>query len=209
MIKFTVLTSHLHGLFKVLSFSVSLDETRYYLNGICFEKEGDEVNFVATNGHTLTHINAFKNDYCQVTEKEAGEDNFSYIIPKFAIDEFLKTAKTTGKYTEVKIKDNKISFSFDGDSCVKTYKLIDGTFPAWRKVIPQKAKSVAGFNAKYLAQLCKVMESESLALSAVIEKPKRGTKDKPLKTVPESFSGQPFMAHNGKGANFVIMPMRV
>ncbi len=101
-----------------------------------------------------------------------------------------------------------ISFTWGFDECTKTYKLIDGTFPAWRKVLPQKTKVLVGFDSKYLGQLCKVLERETLVLSAAVEKRVKGTKAKPMK-MDEYFSNAPWSAHNDKGAKFVIMPRRI
>lgn len=203
----------MHALFKVLSFSISTEETRYYLNGVCFEKIGDEINFIATDGHKLTYIDALKNEYCQLGDSDIAEKDFSFIIPRCAIQEFLKVGKFFSDSTTLKFNEKTVSFVSGIDDVIKTYKLIDGTFPQWRKVIPKNLQKVSGFNAKYLAQLCKVLDSEALVLSAEIYSltleavdGKKTPKTKKAKIKHKTDA--PFTATNDKGANFVIMPMR-
>ncbi len=196
----------LHALFKVLAVSMSSELNRYYLNGVCLEKIGDEVNFISTDGHRLTYINALANEYCQFTAAEMGADNFSFIMPRDAIQEFLKTGKFLSDFIQLELNKKTVSFTFGAGDVIKTYKLIDGTFPDWRKVIPKNIGRIASFNAQYLKQLCSTLSGEALTLNAEIITPKKGTKKKVL--IANYSSHNPFTATNNKGANFVIMPMR-
>lgn len=118
---------------EALKFASS-EETRYYLNGVYIEKHSDdEVRLVATNGHKL---------YLSDTEAqfaEGDDDITSAIIPSDAVRLILLELKAVGG------SDFPITASIDDyyitlktpDAEIK-YKLIDGTFPQYQKVIPNK-----------------------------------------------------------------------
>jgi DNA polymerase-3 subunit beta len=109
------------GLKKALSFTspfISIEETRYYLNGVCLD--GDVA--VATDGHRLG---------CHPAGDFRAFDR--PIIPRKSVG--LLTSLPAAKTIEFSTSKPAASFSFDG-ATLKT-KLIDGTFPDWRRVVPR------------------------------------------------------------------------
>jgi len=103
----------------------SEDETRYFMNGICIESKDNELNFVATNGRTLAR-KQFLRDF----------DNPQYNVivpvdslPKFAHDTIITVYE---KYT-VFFSRNREENSWEKF----TVKNIEGTFPNYRRVIPE------------------------------------------------------------------------
>lgn len=106
----------LAALFAPVSFAISTEETRYYLNGVYF-RGGDEAVAVATDGHRLA--------------KHVGP-----ILPAF--DGIIVPRKTVGLVPKgtvsVSVSSTKIRIA-SGD-LVLTSKLIDGTFPDYQRVIP-------------------------------------------------------------------------
>lgn len=196
MIEFTAEIKNLKSLFKKLSICMSSDPTRYYLNGIALEKFKDEINFVSTNGHKMCVINALNNNDYTLPIEISKQKNFCYIIPRVAIDEFLQVRKHNHDHVKVFIDNGFISFIYGADECARRYKLIDATYPNWRKVVPQKFKPCVSFNPKYIAELCKVMgdNNEVITLQSVSK---------------EKAAISPCVVTNGNaGTTFVIMPKR-
>ena len=113
-------------------FAVSNEETRYYLNGIFLHKaERNSIQFlraVATDGHRLAQYD--------IPLPQGAEDITGIIIPKKTIYELRKVLDDANGDVSVSLNENKIKFSFN-DLKVVT-KVIDGTFPDYTKVIPQK-----------------------------------------------------------------------
>jgi DNA polymerase-3 subunit beta len=113
-------------------FAISTEETRYYLNGIYFhtvESEGDLVmRAVATDGHRLARAEA---------EAPQGSEGMpGIIIPRKAVSEIQKLVEDPDGICTVELSDSKLRLSID--TIVLTTKLIDGTFPDYNRVIPDK-----------------------------------------------------------------------
>ncbi|QFT69326.1 DNA polymerase III subunit beta [Labrenzia sp. THAF35] len=99
---------------------ISTEETRYYLNGVCFsrDQEGNGV-IVATTGH---HLIAYQYAHdCQ--------DN--PILPRLALPALLGLAQPE----RVMRGEKQMVFHLPGGNWLKS-KLIDGTYPAWTRVVP-------------------------------------------------------------------------
>ena len=113
-------------------FAVSNEETRYYLNGIFLHKaERNSIQFlraVATDGHRLAQYD--------IPLPQGAEDITGIIIPKKTIYELRKVLDDANGDVSVSLNENKIKFSFNDLKVVS--KVIDGTFPDYTKVIPQK-----------------------------------------------------------------------
>ncbi|MER9003354.1 hypothetical protein NKI15_06955 [Mesorhizobium sp. M0862] len=107
---------------------VSTEETRYYLNGVAFEFGVDDdgmLRAIATDGHRLGS---------RQTKTTANiVSRPTVIIPRGAIKAVAHLA--AGKEVVLCVDDMKAEFSF-GDTVIRT-KVIDGTFPEWRRVVPK------------------------------------------------------------------------
>jgi len=108
-------------------FAVSDDETRYFMNGVFMEKSEGKINMVATDGRRLAFIN--KN------APEKVEDFSGIIIPPKILNTIVKRSGDEGN-VEISVNDKMIFINF------ASYKfssvLIEGTFPNYKKVIPEK-----------------------------------------------------------------------
>ncbi len=111
-------------------FAISLEETRYYLNGIYFhksDKDGEDVlRGVATDGHRLALMD--------VTIPSGAEDIPGVIIPRKAVQELQKLLEEADDNIAIDMSQAKMRFTIK--SAVMTTKLIDGTFPDYQRVIP-------------------------------------------------------------------------
>ncbi|MEO1110553.1 MAG: hypothetical protein AAFX90_21830 [Pseudomonadota bacterium] len=99
--------------------AISTEETRYYLNGVCFSKntEGRDV-LVATDGHRL-----LAHDF------NHGQDG-DLILPKVALPALFLLPEPTAIFAS----GSRMSFQYPGGELRS--KLIDGTFPDWKRVVP-------------------------------------------------------------------------
>ena len=107
-------------------FAISDDETRYFMNGIFFEKVENKFVMVATDGHRLAYIS-----------KEAAEnipDFPGVIVPSKILSIVVKRAGDEGM-AGISITDKTIFIQFG--SYKLSSVLIEGQFPNYRKVIPE------------------------------------------------------------------------
>ena len=106
-----------------VKFAISTEETRYYLNGIYLHGHDGGVSSVATNGHVL----AWATD----RELTLPDDAPGIIIPRKTI------GVVAGLFSEgckIRFSATKIVFSSEDGELVS--KLIDGTYPDYRRVVP-------------------------------------------------------------------------
>lgn len=107
-------------------FSVSDDETRYFLNGIYIENKEDKLIFIATDGRRLAFI---KKDFGIPIPSFSG-----IIVPPKVLNIINKRLNNEGSIS-IGIGEKNVFFNFN------SYKfssvLIDGQFPDYQKVIPE------------------------------------------------------------------------
>lgn len=143
---FQVSAKQLVELIAKTGFAVSMEETRYNLNGIYMhEKSGAEptLTAVATDGHRLA---------CAGVPLPAGAAGMpGIIIPRKTINELSKLATEFDDNVDVALSTNQIRFSI-GD-VVLSSRLIDGTYPEYEKVIPVNNDKKLLANAKALSDV--------------------------------------------------------
>jgi DNA polymerase III subunit beta len=121
------------GVFKDMlrhtSYAASKDESRYILNGVLLSFRGDKLAVVATDGRRMALFE-------QEVEfpKEAEGD---LVLPFKTVDELLKTLQDEGPL-KIQATDNQVSFEFD--DMVVVSKLVEGTYPNFRQVIPAQCE---------------------------------------------------------------------
>ena len=134
-------------LFKLIDktkFAISNEETRYFLNGLYFninrENDLNVVTLVCTDGHRLAK---FSYNLEIDIEEISG-----VIIPKKTIYELSKLLSEIDDDVEILISSNKVIF-FIGN-IVFISKLIDGSFPDYKRVIPQNNNNILKINREIL-----------------------------------------------------------
>lgn len=108
-------------------FAISTEETRYYLNGTFWHREDDKLVVVATDGHRLARV--------AVPSPEGDPAFKGVIVPAKTVSRLRVLAKATEADMTVEISETKIRVT--AGETVLTSKLIDGTFPDYKRVIPQ------------------------------------------------------------------------
>lgn len=123
-------------------FSVSSDETKFNLTGIFIKSEiGEGKNnlaFVSTDGHRLSLIERT----LETTLDKKFSDGF--ILPKKGINEIRKIIETDGNVVNIGISDNNFSVSTDATTLIM--RMVDGDFPDYQRVIPEKSTNSAIIN---------------------------------------------------------------
>lgn len=110
------------------SYAAAEDDARYVFNGVYLLNESGKLTMVATDGRRLTRISRD----IELPEMEAG-----IIVPVKAIREITRLlgSSDTGSIAYDK-KEHRLHFKI-GDVELIT-KLVDGTFPDYKQVIPKK-----------------------------------------------------------------------
>lgn len=134
-----------------ISHSVSTEETRYYLNGVCVEIDESGCTYVATDGHQLS---ATRREYAEPSQLVG-----RWIIPA-EICRHFKTTRRRDCFDAVltQVEGGKLALEYMGQSVI--FAPIDGTFPDWRRVVPSSTNGeTAQFSTKILSQLSKVAKT--------------------------------------------------
>jgi DNA polymerase-3 subunit beta len=116
----------LRDLVRKTLFAASTDETRLILTGCLLAWDGPTVTMAATDTHRL----AVK----QVPANAAAAQAVSAIVPSRALQELLRLLGSSEDTVEVRIADNQVLFNLGRVQLVS--RLIEGTFPAYERVIP-------------------------------------------------------------------------
>jgi len=120
----------LKEMLSLTSFAVSLDETRYILNGILFKINQDKLTLVATDGKRLAVI---ERRLTQNTEK-----TLHIIVPLKTIQELTRNLQVEGELSML-LGSNQALFDLGGVVIIS--RLIEGEFPDYQQVIPQASEN--------------------------------------------------------------------
>lgn len=125
-VEFTLPQATLKRLIESTQFSMAHQDVRYYLNGMLFETEGEELRTVATDGHRLA-----------VCSMSVGQSlpTHSVIVPRKGVMELVRMLDGGETPLTLQIGSNNIRASM-GDY-IFTSKLVDGRFPDYRRVLPK------------------------------------------------------------------------
>ncbi len=122
------------GVFKQMlsltAFAVSLDETRYVLNGVLFKINKNSFTLVSTDGKRLA-----------VAERKLSaesETELSMIVPLKTIHELNRNLKEEGDLSLI-VSSNQALFDLGNVGIVS--RLIEGEFPDYKQVIPAPSEN--------------------------------------------------------------------
>jgi len=120
------------------SFAISLEESRFTLNGALLLLKADATTMVATDGHRLAFVET-------PTAAGAGKP-FRALVPKKAMAEIVKLADESGADSKLVFAgdENHLFFQF-GERLLITRKLT-GNFPDYEKVLPKDNTHQAKLN---------------------------------------------------------------
>ncbi len=107
-------------------FSVSDDETRYYMNGVYLEHENNTLSMVATDGRRLSFMKTTSNAENVVFDP--------VIIPTKILQLIRKLSTGEGNFS-LAVNENNIFIKFNNQKLFSN--LIKGQFPNYKRVIPE------------------------------------------------------------------------
>jgi DNA polymerase-3 subunit beta len=119
----------LRDMLKRTVYAVSNDETRYVLNGVYMTFKDDKLTVVATDGRRLALAEH------EIELPKASETDF--ILPTKAVVELQRILGDKGD-VKLSIGENRLIAQIDRTTIVS--KLVEGTYPNFRQVIPAEAK---------------------------------------------------------------------
>ncbi len=122
-------------------FSIATDDSRYGLNGAFLERvseeEGGGLRMISTDGHRLSLITR--------TFPEPIDLGDGYLLPRKGLAELKKLCdEFKGEDIEVAFNDN--SATFRHGRVVFFMRLLEGDFPDYRQVIPQRCQRKVSIN---------------------------------------------------------------
>jgi DNA polymerase-3 subunit beta len=126
---FTIAQKDLKDGLKKTSYAISVDETRYVLNGILFSFKDNKLTLVATDGRRLALV--------ELEVEFPSSQETEVIVSTKAVTEIQRLLHEEGE-VKLSIGENQIAFELNRTLLVS--KLIEGNYPNYRQVIPSEAK---------------------------------------------------------------------
>lgn len=144
----------LKHLLKQVEFAMAQQDIRYYLNGLLFEINNNQLNLVGTDGHRLSFISSALNQ---------SYDKQELILPRKTVIELGKLLSESDEAVSIEIRGGQIQFNFDHIQLIS--KIIDGKFPDYTRVIPTINQNYFQVNRKALLfsmQRVSILSNEKL-----------------------------------------------
>lgn len=127
-VEFKLKSADLKDGLRKTHYAISLDETRYVLNGIFFAFKGDKLTLVATDGRRLALAEVNDLEIPPSQERE-------FIVRTKAITELMRALKDEGDVV-VRLAQNMVQFECGSTTLIS--KLVEGNYPNYVQVIPTK-----------------------------------------------------------------------
>lgn len=121
--------STLKDILQKTSYAASTDESRAILNGSLMAFRDNKLTVVSTDGRRLALVEQ------EIEIPEQAE--LDIVVPTKTINELIKTLEDEG---EASIKTSATQVAFEFDSMFIISKLVDGTYPNYRQVIPSQCE---------------------------------------------------------------------
>lgn len=142
----------------LITFSAASDDGRPVLTGILTEIKKDSLEFVATDGFRLAHKHTKINpDTTKVDLKE--KNNLRVLIPRRTFEEVARliSEDSSGEENiEISTSENQNQMVFKIGDTQLSSRLIEGQFPVWEKIVPQKFENRTIIDRVELLKACKL-----------------------------------------------------
>jgi DNA polymerase-3 subunit beta len=109
------------------TYAISMEESRFTLNGALLEISGDGLRMVATDCHRLTLVEA---------ELASHQTNAAVIVQKKAMGELARLSGSVAANVEVEISADENHVFFKAGDRILTARKMSGNFPDYKRVIP-------------------------------------------------------------------------
>lgn len=139
----SVPTTKLKKVLQQVVFAASGDESRPILTGVYFIKNGDDLFVAATDSYRLAEKKTIKT-----------QTKVSLLVPNTACQDLLRIIDETDGDTEISFDDQQVKFIV-GDAELVT-RQIDGDYPDYKKLIPNKFEQTALVSKDELSSITKI-----------------------------------------------------
>jgi DNA polymerase-3 subunit beta len=129
--EFSISQARWKRLLEATQFAMAIQDVRYYLNGLLVELSPGRVRLVATDGHRLA--------FCESDVEGTPQQEIKrFILPRKAVLELGRLLEDEEEAIRCEATANQMRFELPG--VVLTTKLIDGRFPEYDHVIPDRSE---------------------------------------------------------------------
>lgn len=143
-------TVTLKKMISQVAFAAATDDARPTLTGVLTRIDDKELVMAATDGFRLS--------VKSVELPTAATEPFEVIIPARALNELARIVDDSVENVFIEMPQGRNQVIFDMDSVVLVTQLVEGNFPDYRPVIPERYTTRTVLNAGDFAQACKVAE---------------------------------------------------
>jgi DNA polymerase-3 subunit beta len=151
------------ALFARPLFAASAEQTRYYLCGVQLHDADDGLVAVATDGYRLARVT--------IPGAAGLSADHRLIVPTIAVKLITKLLTDNKSIEIVRLARSKTLFAVEGTGFRFVSKLIDGTYPDYRRLIPKPSGSFAIVDrrelARALGRIAAVVDPQSEAMRLV------------------------------------------
>jgi DNA polymerase III subunit beta len=121
----------LESLIAKTKFAISMEESRYTLNGGLLILKPDTLAMVATDGHRLA--------LAETDQKLSGlNGEMKVLVPKKAMDELEKLASVAGSEATIEFAKDESNLFFQIDHRLLISRILTGQFPNYEAVLPRE-----------------------------------------------------------------------
>lgn len=142
----TLPASQLHDAISQIVVAASLDENRPVLAGVYFYINDDQLVLAATDSFRLAER--------RLNLKDKPNKELSVIIPTRTIQELIRIVNDATGDVQMFIDENQVMFKVD--SIELTSRLIEGQFPNYQQIIPEKVETTAIVDNAEFSRITKV-----------------------------------------------------
>jgi len=143
-LSFRIGAGELRGLLEATAFSMAQGDVRQYLNGMLWDITEGKLTLVATDGHRLAMTGQEREDLAKAKPQQA-------ILPRKGVLEMQRLLGSVAEDTEVKIELQERFLRLAAGSFNIGFKLLEGTFPEYQKVVPRGGDKVLTVDREMLA----------------------------------------------------------
>lgn len=144
LVVITVNSQRLKQALEQTVFSCAVDETKPVLSGILFQLKPKQIVLAATDSYRLAESVITDN----TTNKE-----INFIIPKRTANELARIIEDSKEEVKIKISSNQVSFEYKEIYFIS--RLIEGTFPDYKQIIPKNFNTSIELDKNQLYQCLK------------------------------------------------------
>ncbi|MGR5066137.1 DNA polymerase III subunit beta [Photobacterium sp. DNB22_13_2] len=130
-VEITLPQGQMRQLIDSTQFSMAHQDVRYYLNGMLFETDGQQLRSVATDGHRMAVCAVATNDVLPAKQ---------IIVPRKGVMELMRLLDSPDE--EIRLQIGHSNIRAEVNNYIFTSKLVDGRFPDYRRVMPQNSNKV-------------------------------------------------------------------